>query len=191
MGAHALYALGRVAAYAMFGAVAGASGATLTGLLGLGVAADVQIGVRVLVGLLLIGLGLGLAGFRVFRRLERFGLSLWRRLQPLSRRAMRLPGPLRALALGALWGFLPCAMVYGALLAAAATLTAVQGALFMLAFGLGTAPAVLTLGMFATGLGSRLGQQNLRRGSALAVVVCGVWTLLGSGVLRSLSHVHH
>ena len=126
--AHVLYAFGRVTSYTLFGAVAGASGAVLTDALGLGVSREFQIAVRVGIGLLLIALGLGLAGFSAFRRLERFGLSLWRRLQPLSRRAMRLPGSLRSLALGALWGFLPCGMVYGALVAAAATATAGQGA---------------------------------------------------------------
>ena len=191
IGSHVLYAVGRVATYALFGAVAGVAGAALAQTLGLGAVADVQVVVRVCVGLLLIALGLGLAGFRGFRRLEHLGLSLWRRVRPLTRRAARLPGSLRALALGALWGFLPCAMVYGALLAAAATASPGQGALFMLAFGLGTVPAVLAIGAFASGLWARLGHQNLRRGSAFAIVVCGVWTLLGSGALHSLGHAHH
>jgi sulfite exporter TauE/SafE len=155
-----------------------------------------KAGLRVLhaplrVDLLLILLGIGLAGFRPLRGAERLGLSIWRRLRPLSRRLMRFPAPLRPLALGALWGFLPCGLVYGASAVALMTSSAREGALFVTAFGLGTVPAVLGVGAFAAGIWGRLGRQNLRRVSALAVALCGVWTLVGPEFVRTVSHAHH
>lgn len=51
-----------------------------------------------------------------------------------------------ALLLGLLWGLLPCGLVMTALLAAGASGTPWDGALTMLAFGLGTYPALWTIG---------------------------------------------
>jgi len=189
--AHLFYATGRLASYSLFGALAGALGFVAAEAIGPELAPRVQTGARWGVGLLLIAFGIGLAGFRPLRRVERLGLSVWRRIQPLARHLKHLPGPTRALALGALWGFLPCGMVYGAAAVAALTGTAAQGALFMLAFGLGTVPAVLGVGAFASELFARLGRQNLRRASALAIALCGVWTLVGPELMRAAPHAHH
>ena len=50
--------------------------------------------------------------------------------------------------LGALWGWLPCGLVYSVLLTALASGSAPRGALIMLAFGLGTLPNLLAIGLF-------------------------------------------
>ncbi|QCK88401.1 sulfite exporter TauE/SafE family protein [Phreatobacter aquaticus] len=52
-------------------------------------------------------------------------------------------GTAAAVGTGVLWGFLPCAMVYGALLTAMLTGTGAGGMSLMLGFGLGTLPAVI------------------------------------------------
>ena len=56
----------------------------------------------------------------------------------------------RPLSLGLLWGFLPCGLVYSALLIAATTPSTWLGAVTMLAFGLGTVPAMATTGWLGT-----------------------------------------
>lgn len=173
--AHALYGIGRVGSYAVLGAIVGAAGHAV----GAGLPPEFRVGMRWAVGLLLIGIGVALAGFRPLRGAERFGMSVWRRLQPLSRFLMPLPAPLRTLGLGALWGFLPCGLVYGAAGVAAVTGTAASGATFMTAFGVGTMPAVFSLGVFASGFWASLKRAHLRKISAFAVVLCGVWTIVG------------
>lgn len=190
-GQHLLYALGRLSSYALIGALAGALGLVLSDAFGPELTPRIQRIARSSVGVLLIALGIGLAVQRPFHRLERIGLSVWRRLQPLTRSSMRLPVPFRSVALGALWGFLPCGMVYGASAVAALTGSVWQGAVFMAAFGLGTVPAVLGIGAFATGLWSRMEHRNLRRASAIALMFCGVWTLVGPELITNVGHAAH
>lgn len=54
--------------------------------------------------------------------------------------------PAARYALGVVLGFLPCGLIYGALSAVAGTGSALQGALGMAAFSLGTMPALVALG---------------------------------------------
>jgi sulfite exporter TauE/SafE len=82
----------------------------------------------------------------------------------------RVLGPLfaapvgwRGYALGLGLGFLPCGLLYGALAAAAATGSALAGAMGMAAFALGTVPALVAAGM--------LGHLAARRFRALAGIV--------------------
>lgn len=70
------------------------------------------------------------------------GQGVWRRIRPLTRRAADLPVPLRTVAIGAIWGLLPCGLVYSALALAAASGTPLGGALVMGVFGLTTLPAM-------------------------------------------------
>ena len=59
----------------------------------------------------------------------------------------------QAIALGLLWGWLPCGLVYSVLLWSVASANALDGALLMLCFGLGTLPNLLAMGVFAQRLG--------------------------------------
>lgn len=65
------------------------------------------------------------------------GLSqgLWRRFKP----ALQRLGPRAPWALGTAWALMPCGLLYSALMVAALSASAVQGALIMAAFGVGTA----------------------------------------------------
>ena len=110
---HLAYNGGRVASYAAAGALAGAAG-------GLGLLLDgvlpVQLALYVLANLMLIALGLYLAGVSsVVAGTERLGLALWRRIQPLTRGLLPADTLPRALGLGVLWGWLPCGLVYAVL----------------------------------------------------------------------------
>lgn len=192
---HLLYAAGRIGSYVLFGALAGGLGLALGQAIGAAIGPErlplLSRVARVAVGGLLIVFALGLAGLAPLRPLERMGLPLWRRLQPLVGRLRRAPAPLAALGLGALWGFLPCGMVYGAASVAALTGSTSAGALFMGAFGLGTVPAVLGVGAFAGSLWRRIDPRRLRRVTALGLALCGLWVVLGPSLMRSLAHAHH
>jgi uncharacterized protein len=83
------------------------------------------------------------------------------------------------LLLGAIWGWLPCGLVYSMLLVAALAGSPLMGATTMVCFGLGTVPAVLATGL----LGGQVGQVAMARGlNAVAgslLLVFGVLTMLG------------
>lgn len=142
---HLAYSLGRIASYAAAGALAGAVGSL--GLLLDGVL-PVQIALYVLANLMLVLVGLYLAGVSgVAARLESMGTWLWRRVQPLTRGLLPADTLPRALGLGLLWGWLPCGLVYGILLTSMLAGDPLNGAAIMLAFGLGTLPNLLFAGL--------------------------------------------
>ena len=166
----AAYSAGRIASYAVAGAIAGAVGAGLAG------AAGVGPWLRLAMGAVLILLGLQVAlNLKLLAPLEAAGATLWRRLAPLARRLIPPRHAGQALALGALWGWLPCGLVYGMLVAAAASGSAGGGALFMAVFGLGTAPAMIGLA-WASGRGGRLLTAQRKRALGWLLVVFGAWT---------------
>ncbi len=138
------YNAGRVGSYALAGALVGGLGGA--GLL-LGNLLPVQIAFYVLANLLLVGLGLYLAGWTgLIARIEGPGRRLWARLQPLAARLVPARSPGQGLALGALWGWIPCGLVYSILGTALLTGSAAGGAMVMLAFGAGTLPNLLAAG---------------------------------------------
>jgi sulfite exporter TauE/SafE len=168
----AAYSAGRIASYAVAGAIVGGLGA---GLAGVGSAGPV---LRILMGAAFILLGLQVAlGWKLLAPLEAAGARLWTRLAPAARALMPPRHAGHALALGALWGWLPCGLVYGMLAAAAGAGSPAGGAAVMVAFGLGTAPAMIGLG-WASGRGS--GWLTARRKRALGwlLVIFGAWTLV-------------
>jgi sulfite exporter TauE/SafE len=170
------YNLGRIASYASAGAIAGglAQGArALTGISAL------QTGAYWIANLLLVAIGLYLTGaWKGLAGLERVGGLLWRRIQPFSGRLLPLDSLPKAVALGALWGWLPCGMVYSVLLTAMLSGTAVSGALVMAAFGLGTLPTLLTMSLFGVRMKTWMQRRPVQMGAGLIVVGFGLLGLL-------------
>ena len=81
-------------------------------------------------------MGLYLAGLSgAVNLIERLGVPIWRRLQPLLGRLLPVRSAQAALLAGMLWGWSPCGLVYSASLSALASGSAHGGALTMLAFG--------------------------------------------------------
>ncbi len=139
------YNAGRITSYACAGALAGALGQA--GLL-TRAAPLLQPLMFALASLMLVALGLHLAGAAsVMGRLEAAGARLWSNLAPWSRHLLPVTSLPRALGLGALWGWLPCGMVYAVLLTALALGSWWQGAVVLAAFGLGTLPNLLGIGL--------------------------------------------
>jgi len=129
-----------------------------------------RLALQMLAGLFLLALGLYLGGWWFgLLRLERGGALLWRHIEPLGRRLLPVRSPLQALALGALWGWLPCGLVYSVLIWSISTGSAVHGGLLMLSFGVGTLPLLTGLGLSA-GAASRVLRRRWIRGAAGAAV---------------------
>jgi uncharacterized protein len=142
---HLAYNLGRIASYAAAGAIAGSIAGV--GLLFRQVL-PLQTILYVLANVMLILLGLYLAGWSsLVARLEPAGFWLWKRISPHTRRLLPADTLPRAAALGMLWGWLPCGLVYSVLAVAMVSGSAASGALTMLAFGLGTVPNLLFAGL--------------------------------------------
>ena len=142
---HVAYSSGRIASYCLAGAIAGSVGGL--GLLFSDVL-PIQLGLYVLANLMLLILGLYLAGLSALAaRFESAGRFLWRHVQPLTRGFLPADTVPRALAVGGLWGWIPCGLVYAVLATALLSGSAAQGALVMLAFGLGTLPNLLLVGL--------------------------------------------
>jgi sulfite exporter TauE/SafE len=127
----------------------------------------------------MMALGLYIAGlWQAVVKLERLGAGVWRFLAPSAQKALRVQTLPQAFYAGLLWGWLPCGLVYSVLIWAMVSGSALQGALLMLAFGLGTLPALLLMGVLAFQL-ARL-QRNLwvRRIAGLLVFGFGVALLV-------------
>ena len=167
------YNLGRIISYATAG--------LLFGLAGWAVASSpAAMLLRIVAGLLLISMGLYLGGWwSGLTRIEALGRGLWRHIQPVASRLLPVCSLPRALLLGALWGWLPCGLVYSTLLWAASQGDALDCGLLMLAFGLGTWPVLLATGMAAERLTALLRRRGVRMAGGLLVILFGLWTLPG------------
>ncbi len=179
--------LGRVSAYTLAGAVIGGFGQGLLFAGGNGVG-------RLLLQLLFALSWLWLAARLLVPGLHlpvaaRVGASIWARLQPWTRRFLPASTPLRAYALGGLWGFMPCGLSYAMLLVAAAQASLLGGAVVMAGFGLAT---VLPLSLLDLG-GRQLDRTRLGPALryaaatvAIALAVLGLWL-----PLQHRGHAHH
>lgn len=171
---HLAYNLGRVSSYVIFGALTGALGASLK----LAAFLPVQTLLYVLAQVVMILLGLYLAGFNQWVLVfERAGGALWRVVQPLFRRLLPVRSLPQAVLAGMAWGWLPCGLVYSVLVSALASGSAPSGAALMLVFGLGTLPNLLGMGLFARQLQPFMQQVWVRRSAGLTVAGFGVWGL--------------
>ncbi|GAA5315589.1 MAG: sulfite exporter TauE/SafE family protein [Candidatus Pelagadaptatus aseana] len=165
------YNIGRIASYGLIGLLAGLLSLQLSG------GHDLSA-MRVIAGLLLIAMGLYLAGWwQGLTYLEKLGGLLWRYVQPLGKRLMPVKNTGQGMLLGMIWGWLPCGLVYTALAYGMAQGNPAGSMGVMLAFGLGTLPTVLASGLFAEKLKHIIQKKALRTFMALLIIAFGVWTI--------------
>ncbi len=147
IGFHLLYNLGRTITYTVIGLAVGWVGSAMVYKQSLhGITRYLLLGSDVLV--ILAGLGtLGLLSWLNIMRLEFSGPI--KGLTNATRSLRRLPPYISALPLGMLFGFLPCGFLYAMILTAAQSANVLQGGGIMLAFGLGTIPALFFIGTAA------------------------------------------
>ena len=179
-----MFNAGRITSYMLAGAV-------MAGLVGsvrlfINITALQKVG-YVAANLMLIALGLSLMQvWSGIAQLEKLGQLLWQRLQPLLKVFIPIQKPWQAFALGAIWGWVPCAMVYSVLMTALLTGSALQGALVMLAFGLGTLPLLVTMGWLSQSLPVFFRKAQVRLMAGLLVLLFGLL-----GVVRLLTGLSH
>lgn len=155
---------------------------------------------RLLAGLLLVTMGLYIAGWWPgITLLEKAAQPLWARIQPLTIKLIPPPNAGAALLLGGLWGWLPCGMVYSALAWSVTSGDSLEASMRMLSFGLGTVPAMLTLSIAAQKLREVLQHQYTRKVAGVLLIAFGCWTLVtpagmlgaDSNMANEKGHGHH
>lgn len=168
-----VYHTGRIVVYVLLG--------ILTGTIGKGVAlAGIQKGLSIGAGFFLIVMAFAIWRFE-FLVASIPGFSRYTgAVQRMIGRAMGKQGYQTTLSLGALNGMLPCGLVYGALAGAISTMEAAGGGIFMLLFGAGTLPMLLTVSLLGNKTGNRL-RQKLGIVQPVLLIIAG--TLL---VMRGL-----
>jgi sulfite exporter TauE/SafE len=173
------YNAGRVTSYAIAGAVAGAAGAAIASF---GLAERAQVGLRLAAGLMMVAVGLYVAGLGpAMRWIERAGEPAWKRVVPFARRFVPVRTPAHALGLGLLWGWMPCGLVYAALVAAVTSGSALRGAATMAAFGVGTLPMLLAMGSAAAAAARAMRTRWVRPLAGAVLVVFGALQVVHAG----------
>jgi hypothetical protein len=165
--------LARISVYALLGLIAGWIGADL---MDLPFAGDLHLVLRWLSALVLLLAAYTVAEVSLFggvagRLGARVAGPVLKRLHHLHR--------LGPVGLGFAWGLMPCAMVYLTTFYAGLSGSAVQGALIMLGFGLGTLPALTALGVTVGTLASLASNTWLKTMAALALLAIAVVTMMG------------
>ena len=171
------YHAGRISTYTLAGALVGGLGASAMALERW---LPVQLGLYVLAQLMLVALGLYLAGVtRFLAPVEKAGAVIWRRVQPRAAKLLPAKTLPQAYAAGLAWGLVPCGLVYSALATAMVSGGAREGAVMLAAFGAGTLPSLLAMSSILALL------NRLRRAALVRRVAGGIVATLG---LVGLAH---
>ncbi|MEE9322352.1 MAG: sulfite exporter TauE/SafE family protein [Granulosicoccus sp.] len=183
-----LYNTGRISMYTLLGALAGGIGSL--GWL-VQTALPVQQIAFAVTNILLILMGLYVLGVRrISRPIEALAQRPWQYIRPHATRLLSGRGPHHTLLAGALWGMVPCGMVYGVLMAALVSGSAMRGAGLMLAFGLGTLPNLMLLGL-SGGWFARASKRPAVRKVAGSLIIAfgllGLWRLNAMGSVPLLN----
>lgn len=169
------YNLGRIASYTVAGAIAGLLGSLSPLADDSGRAYGV---LQYIAAAFLVALGLHIAGYLPFmKKFEAAGLLLWNYIRPLGKSLLPADTVARSLAVGAIWGWLPCGLVYSVLLWAMTSVNYWQAALYMFVFGLGTLPSMLSVGVASKAVSALSVKRNLRKTAGLLIVLLGLASL--------------
>jgi sulfite exporter TauE/SafE len=179
------YNLGRLTSYTLAGLIAGAVGTGLLQSTGLDQGHAV---LRVIAVTMMAAIGLYLTGWLPqLATIEKIGVPVWKRLEPIGRKLLPVSSLPRALSYGMVWGWLPCGMVYFVLIWALTTGDAVTGAMTMLAFGLGTLPTLVTAGFMASWITRFAHSRRARQVVGLLIIAMAI----GSLFIPMEQHHHH
>lgn len=166
---------GRIGMYAVLGAMVAAFSAAATSFLRNEV---LQTAWLLLPNVLLLLSALYLLGFRhAYAPVENVGQRVWRKLDGARVWASARGGVGGDVLRGALWGMLPCGMIYSALGLAVLAAHPLDGALVMAAFGASTLPVLLALGMLSKNAVRRLQSSTARRWLGGALLLLVTWNL--------------
>lgn len=182
LGAHLSYNAGRILTYSILGSLAGVMGKSLGFI---GNLAGIENITATVAGVLMI-----LTGLVMLDLLPQLGLKnidpllfLSRLLKPIGKNISSNTTTSKFI-LGLTLGFLPCGLIYAALLKSMATGTPLAGGLTMMAFGLGTSGSLMLIGMFSSSIKLKLGRWGGRL-AAISVTLLGVF-LVWRGVMAMM-----
>ena len=182
---HFLLNLGRIVSYALVGAAIGALGSVLVASgQTAGIGSALRQWMTIFTGLMLIWFGLVQIKPDFLPRLpllHPLAQGSWhnRLSQAMVKLSMQSNYWTPAL-LGMVWGLIPCGFLYAAQIKAAQTANLGMGAATMLAFGLGTMPIMLGVGVSASRLSADRRSQIFRMGGWVTLTI-GILTLLRTG----------
>ncbi len=184
---HGLLNVGRIFSYAAIGAGIGALGSVLIagGQLA-GIESDLRRGLAIFTGILLIWMGLIQVQPSLLPNIPLLHPFQGKLHQTLSAGMMNLSFSSHwwtPLLLGLIWGFIPCGFLYTAQIKAAETGNLWNGMITMLAFGLGTLPSMLGIGVSASLLGADRRSQLFRMGGWVTIEI-GLLILLRTGQME-------
>ncbi|MBW4603483.1 MAG: sulfite exporter TauE/SafE family protein [Calothrix sp. FI2-JRJ7] len=182
---HILLNLGRTLSYMIIGAAIGAIGSVFlaSGQMA-GVGSDMRRFLAIITGLMLIWFGLRQIKPDLLPRVPLLHPLLQSKLHDrLSAGMVKLslkPTWWTPALLGITWGLIPCGFLYAAQIKAAETGDLIKGATTMLAFGLGTLPTMLGVGISTSVLSKDKRSQLFRLGGWVTLII-GALTLLRTG----------
>lgn len=166
------YNLGRIVSYSLAGLLAGLAEHVLSMPLGEGHGHRI---LQILSALIMAGAGLHIAGwFPRFAYIEKAGGVVWRRIEPYGRRLVPVETLPKAFVFGMIWGWLPCGLVYAALALSATTGDVVRSTFTMFAFGLGTMPAVMGVGIMTSWMVRLSTMKKFRQVTGITLIALGL-----------------
>ncbi|WP_148863295.1 sulfite exporter TauE/SafE family protein [Marinobacter fonticola] len=164
---------GRISSYMVVGALVGLVGAGLSHALD-----GVALVLRIVAAVMLILMALYIANWwKGLVRIESLGRYAWDIVAPIGKRFMPVVRVRQAFGLGAVWGWMPCGLIYSMLAWSLAIAEPLQGAALMGAFGLGTLPTVLATGMAARRISGWIQNPTTRTVAALLIISFAAWQL--------------
>jgi uncharacterized protein len=167
--------LGRIAMYALLGALVAAFSAAATNFLRNEL---LQTAWLLLPNLPLLFSALYLIGFNsTYAPIESVGRGVWRQFEGIRSWATVRGGISGDLIRGALWGMVPCGMIYSALGLAVLAAQPLDGAIVMAAFGASTLPVLTAIGLLSKNAVKRLQTFTMRRWFGGAILLLVLWNL--------------
>ncbi|MEO8346908.1 MAG: sulfite exporter TauE/SafE family protein [Betaproteobacteria bacterium] len=180
------YQLGRMLSYALAGLLLGSALGGIVGLLDIEL---VRRSLRVASAIALL-----LAALVAFGGVRNTGLGIgrriWPKLAPIGKRMLPVTSLSRALGFGMVWGWMPCGFVYSVLVIATLELDGLRAAATMLAFGLGTAPAMLATAFGAQRVARFTARPSGKRIAGSVLVASATLTLIGPWLAGHVSWLH-
>ena len=169
------YNIGRLISYSVAGLIAGAVGTSVLQSTGF----DQGHAILRIIGVaMMVAIGLYLTGWLPqLASVEKIGIPVWKHIEPIGRKLVPVASIPKALAYGLIWGWLPCGLVYFVLIWALTAGNAVQGALTMLAFGLGTLPTLITAGFMTSWITRFAHSTRTRQLVGLLIIIMAIGSL--------------
>ena len=169
------YNAGRIISYTLAGVIVGLLGQTIVSIIP-------EIGgmlLRPIFLIFVILLGFYIGGWLPkLALIEKLGSPIWKQLQPIGVKYLPIKKVSHAFIFGLIWGWLPCGLVYYALIMAFSQSNIVDSTLFMFAFGMGTFLPMLMAGILAGKLVAIQRSKNLKKFNAIALIIIGTVGLL-------------